>query len=411
MKITLKALAAILAVAATAQLPAADNLDTKATQIIKAFSETLKQAKTIEVTIATKSHVQLPGVDQQMDNVSAMDIAKPDKIAVRMLRGSTGVEVVGDGKTINTYLPAMKKYSSAPFADGLEEASLFSSTLTGGFPTLKLLCSESPYEVFMEGVDKASFIGEENVDGAKLAHLKMEQQDMDWDAWFDLSPQAALRRLVPDMSKSIKKLAAQDSDPDGFLKKVKYETNISFDGWTLNKPIPDKAFVFTPPADAVKVASLMPQPEQEADAPSPLLGKPAPTFKIDTLDGKGFDLASHLGKDAVVLDFWATWCGPCRMALPIVSATAASMKAKGVVFLAVNQGETKEVVEKFLKEQKLQCPVGFDPEGEVGKLYLVEGIPQTVVIGKDGTVKQVHVGFNPDLKERLTKDIGAALGK
>ena len=412
MKTALKAVTAFLTVATALQLPAADNLNPQALRIIKEFSGTLTQAKTIEVTISTKSHVQLPGVDQQMDSVSAAEVVKPDKIAVRTLRGSTGVEVVSDGKTINIYLPSMKKYSSAAFADGLQEATMLSSTLTGGFDLLSLLRGDSPYDVLMAGVEKATFLGEEDVGGAKLAHVRMEQPDMDWDAWFDLSRKAALRQLRPDMTKTINKLAAQDADPDGFLKKVKYETVIGFDGWAFDKPIPDKTFVFTPPAGAEKVTSLIPRPEQEAeDAPSPLLGKPAPAFKVETLDGKGFDLAAQAGKNVVVLDFWATWCGPCRMALPIVAATAESLKAKGVVFLAVNQGETKETVEAFLKEQKLQCPVGFDPEGKVAGKYLVEGIPQTVVIGKDGLVKQVHVGFSPDMKAELAKEIEAALGK
>lgn len=411
MKISFKTVAGFLAMAAAVQLPAADNLEPQALRIIKEFSETLKQAKTIQVTISTKAHVLLPGVDQQMDNVSAAEIVKPDKIAVRILRGSTGVEVVSDGKTINTYVPSQQKYSSTPSADGLQEATMLSATLTGGFDLLGLLCGDSPYDVLMDGVEKAAFLGEENVGGAKLAHIRMEQQDMDWDAWFDLSKQATLRQLRPDMSKTLKRLAAQSPDPAAFLKQVKYETLISFEGWVFDKPIPDKAFVFTPPAGATKVASLIPQPEQEAeDAPSPLQGKLAPAFTIDTLDGKKFDLAAQRGKNVVVLDFWATWCGPCRMALPVVSATAESLKAKGVVFLAVNQGESKEAVEQFLKEQKLQCPVGFDTEGAVAAKYLVSGIPQTVIIGKDGLVKKVHVGFSPSMKEDLTKDIEAALG-
>ena len=113
----------------------------------------------------------------------------------------------------------------------------------------------------------------------------------------------------------------------------------------------------------------------------------------------------------MILDFWATWCGPCVRALPIVSEVAAAYKDKGVVFYAVNEQEESDAVKKFLAAKKLDIAVAMDAEGEAAKLYKVNGIPQTVIIGKDGKVAVVHVGFSPSMKQMLTKELDALLAK
>jgi thiol-disulfide isomerase/thioredoxin len=123
------------------------------------------------------------------------------------------------------------------------------------------------------------------------------------------------------------------------------------------------------------------------------------------LDGKPIDLATHLGKDIIMLDFWATWCGPCVRAMPDVDGVAKKFKDKGLVFYAVNSGEDAETIRAFLVEAKLDPNVAMDQERKVGPLYGVEGIPQTVLIGKDGKVQVVHVGFSPDLGKELTKNV------
>jgi thiol-disulfide isomerase/thioredoxin len=110
-----------------------------------------------------------------------------------------------------------------------------------------------------------------------------------------------------------------------------------------------------------------------------------------------------------MLDFWATWCGPCVAALPEISAAADEMKDKDVVFYTVNLREDPEAVKEFLKEQELDVPVLLDAEGEIGDLYKAEAIPQTVLIGKDGRVQVVHVGFGGDAKKKLIEELTALL--
>jgi peroxiredoxin len=136
--------------------------------------------------------------------------------------------------------------------------------------------------------------------------------------------------------------------------------------------------------------------------------KPAPNFTLNDLAGKPVSLADQKGK-VVVLDFWATWCGPCVESMPHLDELNKQMSARGVRIFAVNLRETKQQVEKFLSDQKLGLPVLFDTDGKVGDLFKVQGIPQTVVIGKDGVVRKVMVGYGPGAEGQLKEVVEAAL--
>jgi peroxiredoxin len=189
--------------------------------------------------------------------------------------------------------------------------------------------------------------------------------------------------------------------PAGFEMMSMVRTNI-FTNWKMNQPVALATFKFQPPADAQLVSELVPQP------PHPLIGKMAPDFQLNGLDGKSVKLASLRGK-IVVLDFWATWCGPCVATLPIVLEVTSSFKDRGVVFFAVNLKEKADHVRKFQTDKNLSFSVLFDANGSIADLYLAKAIPQSVVIDKDGKIQAVHVGFSSSLKTTLTQQLNDLL--
>jgi len=144
-------------------------------------------------------------------------------------------------------------------------------------------------------------------------------------------------------------------------------------------------------------------------ASSVLVGKPAPMIDLETLSGRHFRLADHLGKDVVVIDIWATWCGPCRMELPTLAQVAGEYRSRGVVFCAVDLREEKQKVADFLKQEKLDLPVAFDSVGAMASAYQVQGIPLLVLIDKQGIVRSVHVGYRPDIKAVLQEELDGLL--
>lgn len=140
-----------------------------------------------------------------------------------------------------------------------------------------------------------------------------------------------------------------------------------------------------------------------------MLGREAPQFELEQLDGDKVSLKSHRGKEIVILDMWATWCGPCVKELPVLTEVADEYREKGVVTYAVNQQEDRETIEEFVKESELTLPVLLDSENEVGDAYRVSGIPMLVIVGKDGTIQSIHVGYSSNLRKLLERELDELL--
>jgi thiol-disulfide isomerase/thioredoxin len=124
------------------------------------------------------------------------------------------------------------------------------------------------------------------------------------------------------------------------------------------------------------------------------VGQPAPNFKIPDLYGREVSLDQYKGR-VVLLDFWATWCGPCRMAMPMVERLQNEFPST-LVLLAINQQDRKEEITDFIYKLGLNSQVLMDENGSVGKTYgAAVSIPIEVLIDKQGVVRFVQVGFDP----------------
>lgn len=147
---------------------------------------------------------------------------------------------------------------------------------------------------------------------------------------------------------------------------------------------------------------------QNAGTSSPLVGLPAPDFHLDLLDGEHFQLSDYKGR-VVVLDFWATWCGPCLQAMPMIDETVSKFDAEDVMLVAVNLQENPDQIRATLKRLGLDPVVALDIDGVAAGRYQANAIPQTVVIDRDGIVKRLFVGGGGSLGESLTEAIKLAL--
>ena len=146
---------------------------------------------------------------------------------------------------------------------------------------------------------------------------------------------------------------------------------------------------------------------QLGTGPHPLEGREAPVFTARILDGGTLDLTSHRNTRVVVLDFFATWCPPCREGLPVMAALAKEYKGRAAVY-AVNLRESPQEVRAFLEQEGITIPVAID-SGRIADLYRVSAIPQTVIIGKNGFIRKVHVGLPRNPYDTFKAGIDAVL--
>jgi thiol-disulfide isomerase/thioredoxin len=141
---------------------------------------------------------------------------------------------------------------------------------------------------------------------------------------------------------------------------------------------------------------------------SAMIGKAAPTFSLPLLAGGQLDLSHERGK-VVVLDFWATWCGPCVASMPELIDAMTVFPRDRVTFAGVDQDEPEDRVKQFLEIRGWKLNVALDISSDVGKQYGADSIPHTVIIGPDGKVAWVNTGYTPGGAADAAKEVAQLL--
>jgi thiol-disulfide isomerase/thioredoxin len=299
------------------------------------------------------------------------------------------VEIYSNGKTHYLHMVNEKKYQKLDVA--VPRARLMGAMGGGlfGGPIAWLADFFNNSEQLLSQAKNAANTASQAIDDKVYGVFTLDYGGLSVTADIEQGQTPILRRAVMDLSRGL------SDSPHG---KMNMTAKVTADiiKWTPNAEAKDDAFTFTPPEGV----SLQEAKDDKQETVS-LEGKAAPDFTIPLLDGGDLKLSMFKGKNVVILDFWATWCGPCRMAMPALEKVAGEFADKGVLLFAVNQQEEPEKIKAFLEKQNLKVKVALDKDMKAAQLYSVQGIPRIIVIDKEGVIRKDLAGYLETLEDDM----------
>ncbi len=365
-----------------------------------------------------------------------LGFARPGKIAL----DAGDVKLVGDGQSLATVIVPDRTYMVAKSAGSLAPALLVegplgamlrggpagpsASPLLGDALLLDLLIGPDPAATTLENTRSLKLEADAEVAGHAVRVLLLEQQR---------GP--AIRLFLDPKTKWLNRVevVVTPGDLAGKVPGVALaDASIAWESGPITTgPVTDDRFAFHAPEGYTEVAPIAlgksPAGTKDAEPEHELVGKPAPEFTVTVLDGpdktqllRKVDLAGKV----VLLDFWATWCGPCLIELPEIAklVTTYDEAKKGVVVVAISQDAApdgpaplRKLIEEKLAEEKLELirgevgKVALDPTHAVGQAFGVQGIPMVVLLDGKGMVRAVHIGARPEIGTILATEIDALL--
>ncbi|ARN72794.1 TlpA family protein disulfide reductase [Oceanicoccus sagamiensis] len=135
---------------------------------------------------------------------------------------------------------------------------------------------------------------------------------------------------------------------------------------------------------------------------------PAPDFTLKSTAGKNLRLSEMRGQ-VVLVNFWASWCGPCRQEMPLLDDLHNKYSKLGFTVLGVNVDKSQAAADKILKDIPVTFPVLYDPKGTVSQQYNVSAMPTTIIIDRNGNMRYSHKGFKPGYEDKYATNIKALI--
>jgi hypothetical protein len=301
----------VLTATTAASLGAEPRIDPQAVEVLQRASDLIRSARTFRVSMETSGRNQR--------SVHDVWYVSPRRYALILKEKSwqqsggnvwTGT-AISDGSKLTLHVPDLNEYTVTDRPNRWEMAWKFA--VQGSAPALAQTVAElwtKGYEGITDPILSLEYAGVEHVEQAECHHLKLQQKtkygELLHELWLETGTTPLLRKV-----------------------QHRYGTMI-FRDWELDAKPADRQFVFTPPEGSMRV-DLLPG-MRVVDDPMELIGRPAPEITFTMLDGEQASLADHRGKDVVVVDFWATWCGPCVVALPALEEISQKYRDRGVAY-------------------------------------------------------------------------------
>ena len=363
-----------------------------ATEILRRVERAYRGFTSFEFIAAVSVEMGRGGAHQNLDYRFLSAASRPNRFRNQIDNPIGGATLVSDGKSIVVYASELKQYTRKPAP----------RPVTGVDSTGRMAGPNSPvarYFGITSGLARARWLRLERVPiGASAVECDVVAVDYTHPEgvnahyspttyWIDRGRSIVLRESTF--------VSIESGDSSGTGEMAQSTTYVAA---RVNQPVADSVFAFRPPADAQEVTHF--PGEQAID----LSGQKASDFTLSDLAGKPVKLSSLRGK-VVLLDFWATWCGPCRIEMPRVQKFHDEFQGKGLVVLGVNDGEDAGRIETFLKRNGYSFRILLDRDQSVAARYQVTGIPSLFVIDRNGVISSHFIGLRDEetLRDALAR--------
>ncbi len=357
-------------------------------QLLKRVSETYRGLESYEIRAVVINDQRWDEARDLTETPIVMAEDKPSKFRIEAKHPFRGGMEVSDGKTTWEYAAMGHQYTKKTAGSGVDVAD--DNPL---MPTNYV----KRYRQLAEKATEAHLLREEtfSLEGKQIRCAVVEVE-------FGSDPAMKKKQETPhtlwiDKERALVLQEMWDNKTDMMGVSFQSRTTVAYRAIHIGQPVADELFSFTPPTNAKEVSEL---PLTGTSARRALTGQPGPDFTLPALEGKKTSLSDFKGK-IVLLDFWATWCVPCRESTPLIEKVNSAFSSKGLVTLAVDYGEEPAVAKGYLAHNPSSLPNLVDPNNTVADLYKVSSVPTFILISKDGKVTYRSSGFGDDTEAGL----------
>ena len=352
-----------------------------------------------------------------------LSFRRPDGLAVKRLVGSAPVTelyylkpnasllIPGSGVIERRVSSLPSFFSSRSF--GYERSTKSNRIMDQNFAavTVRDLLVRARTKEWDEDVVGYEYLGQEGsgygaIHGVKVFEEHESVGVVSAKVWMTDGPRPRIVRVEPDVE-HFKKHLGIDMD---------FRMTAVFDAWDFSPTFTDD--VFKRPASTAKVFRTLGQAMREklksrsADEKmrERLIGKDVSQLEFEMVDGSKVKVADYIGKQPVLLDFWASWCSPCLQGFSKWEQLLSEERFSDFAFIAVNQGESVATVKALQRERDWKFSIAVDVKREIGRQFEVSAIPQSIVIDKNGRIASVVFGLDDNNKVSVAAELDAVIG-
>ncbi len=419
----------VMSVSAAADVPKPVD-DAEAQQLLaevaKAYQALPAYADEGELIVA----ISIDGKIEKQTTPLHLSLIRPNLLKIE----AGAVTAASDGKTLTMSVAPTKRFTSVPAPKDLTvetfRTGALGSVLFGGLSNrpmlilLNLLVGETPVKTILTELDaRPSHVQTVDADGQKWLTVRL-----------DTEKGPDYRLVIHPTTKLLSRIEIiPESDNAGAVPGSKVTPERL--EWTAGRITTDVSkedlVAYKPPEGYGKIEPYEKVAAQTKDAPKhrveDVVGSPSPDFSLTVMDAAGKFVTvtkADLAGKVVMIDFWATWCGPCLAELPevqkMIEAYAKEKKDVVIIALSLDQRpselrEVRKLVEKTLEEKKITLDgntvgkIALDPSGATGEAFQIEAFPTVILLDAKGIVQSAHVGYSKDVRAVLTKDIDTLL--